>query len=268
MKNYFFAFLIIALFFIVYSGCSDPASAINSLGLDEIAEETGTVSGTAEDADITLHQSDGTMQTTSTGNGDSGFIFENVPTGETTIEFTTASGTTEQTIQVNNEEETLVNPFGSTQEMDNSLTAQIYEVPYQNRSVNNILEENTLGDEFFAKEINVPTRSFEEGFPGLTDRFEWFGIIYNGTITAPATGEYIFKLRCDDGAVLYIDGEVVVNGDGCHAPRNYTGSIDLVEGEEYSITIKYFQGPRYHIALVVSAQIPGEEMELFNMDNF
>jgi len=32
----------------------------------------------------------------------------------------------------------------------------------------------------YAKELNVTPRSFREGFPGVTGRFEWFAIDYKG----------------------------------------------------------------------------------------
>lgn len=230
---------------------------------------TGTVIGTVnDDAIVTITQSDGTTQTTTTSADDPDIIFENVPIGEATVTITTDQGqTTTQTIQVNEGETTQINPFGSTQEMDNSLLAKVFEVPDNGNSVNEITD-NQLGNDFYSKEINVPERSFSEGFPGITDRYEWFGIIYSGQITAPITGKYTFKITCDDGAVLWIDGEEVVNGDGVHPTKTYQGKILLEAGKTYNFLLKYFQGPRYHITLVLENKIPGEKTKLFNIDDY
>src|ERR1700750_1189170 len=46
--------------------------------------------------------------------------------------------------------------------------------------------------------LNVPDQSFEVGFPGVTDRFEWFAIDYRGAFVAPETGMYRFRLTSDD----------------------------------------------------------------------
>ncbi len=44
------------------------------------------------------------------------------------------------------------------------------------------------------------------GFPGLTDRFEWFAMDYSGKFWIDRTGLYRFRLVSDDGAMLYVDG--------------------------------------------------------------
>jgi hypothetical protein len=255
------------------SSSSAGTNSSSGSGSSSTTEETGTgtVSGTVnDDAEVKITQTDGTTQTATTSDEDPDYVFEDVPEGEATIEITTDDGTSTQVIEVVDGEETQVNPFGSTTEMDVSLAVKVYEVKNKGwrTTTANFLLDNQLGDEFFTKEINVPTRAFDEGFPGITNRFEWFGLIYEGTIKAPATGTYTFKITSDDGAYLAIDGVKVVNDDSVHAPRSKSGTIDLVEGEEYSFELKYFQGPRYHIALVLETQIPGEAKKLFNMTDF
>lgn len=237
----------------------------------ETSTGTGTVTGTINDeATVTLEQSDGSSQSTNTTQENPDFIFEDVPEGEATVIVENSNGeTTSQTVQVNDGETTQVNPFGSTQEMENSLLAKVYEVP--NKGWDTKISDITdiqLGNDFYAKEINVPERSFSEGFPGITDRFEWFGIVYEGQITAPVDGTYTFIIQCDDGAVLWIGGTKVVNGDGVHPTTTYQGSIDLTAGETYSFLLKYFQGPRYHITLVLKNKMPGEDIKLFNSDDY
>jgi hypothetical protein len=271
-----FIVVIVFIFIFILTGCqvsdsdgSGGGGGSKSSGSTTDAAGTGTVTGTInDDAEITLEQSDGTSQTTTTSEENPDYIFEDVPSGEATITIASSDGsTTEQSIQINAGEETQVNPFGSTQEIPDSLTVNVYDVPVYNNTVDNI-NGDPLGEAFYAKEINIPTRAFEEGFPGVTDKFEWFGVVYEGTIIAPATGTYTFKITSDDGAVLYIDGNEIVDGDGVHAPKSYTGTVELVEGQQYDFLLKYFQGPRYHICLVLEAQLPGGEMEIFNMEDF
>ena len=284
MKKYSLIAVVFTLAFLFLIGCpaqsgSGSGGSGSSGGLVSATEGTGTVSGTVDgDATVTLTQSDGTKQTDTTATDDpnteedeSEYVFEDVPEGDATVTVDTGDGNpTSQDIEVVEGETTEVNPFGSTQEMDNSLVANVYEVSNEGWSttIENINTDEPLGIEFYSKEINVPERSFSEGFPGITDRFEYFGIIYEGKITAPVSGQYTFKLTCDDGAILYLNNEIIVDGDGVHSTESYVGSVDLVEGQEYDFLLKYFQGPRYEITCVLEVQTPDVNMELFDMDNF
>jgi len=190
--------------------------------------------------------------------------------GKAKIDTTIEEVTTTQAIKVIANDTTRVYPFGSSQRMDSAFWGSVYEMDTTDKTTAKL--ENIswipIGDEFFSNEINVPTRAFSEGFPGITDRFEWFSVVYEGAIVPPASGTYTFKLLCDDGARLYIDGDVVVEGDGIHVPLTYEGGVYLDEGEVYDFVLEYFQGPRFHIALVLEVQIPGREMRLFNMADF
>ena len=257
-----------ALVIVVTDGAGN--SAEDSIQIQIANPTTGTISGVINgNASVTLEQSDGTVQTTQTSFADPEYIFENVAEGEATLVFEAGGTTTTQTVQVNPGVTTEVNTFGSTQEMLNSLKVTVHDQTVKNSSakVENLSEE-ALGEAFYTREINVPTRSFSEGFPGVTDKFEWFGLIYEGKITAPADGEYTFWVTCDDGGALYVDGNMVVNGNYVHAPQTFSGKVTLTQGQKYDFMVKYFQGPRYYIALVVEVQMPGGQRQLFNMADF
>ncbi|ADV42092.1 GH92 family glycosyl hydrolase [Bacteroides helcogenes] len=57
-----------------------------------------------------------------------------------------------------------------------------------------------------------------------------FGYIFSGLINVPEDGVYTFQTRSDDGSVLYIGDEMVVNNDGSHAAISATGMIALKKG--------------------------------------
>eukprot|EP01052_Picozoa_sp_SAG31_P053977 SAG31_NODE_14108_length_827_cov_0.725275_1_plen_110_part_10 len=75
-----------------------------------------------------------------------------------------------------------------------------------------------------------------EGFDS-TDRFV---MRWSGFITVVASGSYMFQTESDDGSMLYIDGDVVVDNDGLHGARAQQGSIELTEGR-HEITIAFFE---------------------------
>ncbi|WP_294587449.1 GH92 family glycosyl hydrolase [uncultured Bacteroides sp.] len=67
-----------------------------------------------------------------------------------------------------------------------------------------------------------------------------FGYIFSGLIEVPEDGVYTFQTRSDDGSVLYMDGELVVNNDGSHAAIPATGLVALKKGF-HSYQLYYFE---------------------------
>ncbi|MFY0256315.1 family 20 glycosylhydrolase [Chitinophaga sp. 30R24] len=57
-----------------------------------------------------------------------------------------------------------------------------------------------------------------------------FGAILRAYLQVPETGIYSFYLTVDDGGILYIDDQEVVNNDGWHAPLQKSGQIALEKG--------------------------------------
>ena len=57
-----------------------------------------------------------------------------------------------------------------------------------------------------------------------------FGYIFTGYIDIPEDGIWGFSLRSDDGAILEIDGDLVVDNDGSHSAITTMGSIPLLKG--------------------------------------
>jgi fibro-slime domain-containing protein len=116
---------------------------------------------------------------------------------------------------------------------------------------------------FFTDELNVPSRRFDQGFPGVSERTEWFTITYRGAFRVKRGGIYQFRLKSDDGSMLFIDHELVVDHDGVHDATSKRGEVDLDEGG-HQLAVRYFQGPRYNIALQLFVTPPGEAERLFN----
>lgn len=104
--------------------------------------------------------------------------------------------------------------------------------------------------------FQIPNRAWSDGFPGQPNLIEWFAIRATSHLAVSKAGKHYFKLNADDGAKLYIDGQLVVDNDGIHAEKAVVGSINLTEGQ-HEIVVEYFQGPRYHIALELFWKTPG-----------
>ena len=83
-----------------------------------------------------------------------------------------------------------------------------------------------------------------------------FGVIYNGFIRIDADGLYQFSTRSDDGSVLAIDDQPVVDNDGKHPLLEQGGAVALQKGY-HKFTLKYFDVGSVS-ALKVYMTIPGK----------
>jgi hypothetical protein len=146
------------------------------------------------------------------------------------------------------------NVFGTSVAIPNGLEGKIYFIPPVNRLP------------IYTKTLNVPLTEFREGFPGITDRFEWFAIEYTGSFYVADPGKYNFRILCDDGSKLFIDGKLVIDLDNVGTFVG-DGSIKLTAGL-HNLRLDYFQGPRYHLELILKVQRPGGRLQLFNTDDF
>jgi hypothetical protein len=147
-----------------------------------------------------------------------------------------------------------------------ALAGQIYKLKPYSDEVPNFKKMKPIGT-IYTQSLAIPGRRFEEGFPGISDVFEWFAIDYKGRFWIEAPGEYRFFLTSDDGSRLYIDGKKVVDNDGVHAEEVRAGKIKLKPGI-HEIRVQYFQGPRYHVALTLEVVPPDGRRRIFSTKEF
>jgi hexosaminidase len=67
-----------------------------------------------------------------------------------------------------------------------------------------------------------------------------YGVIFEGYLKVPSDGIYRFAVESDDGSVLLIDGEEVINNDGLHGRQTREGYIPLRKGF-HQLKLKFFQ---------------------------
>jgi hypothetical protein len=156
--------------------------------------------------------------------------------------------------------------FGTTVVISSGLCGHIYEIPRDTSWLPRFSKLKPVGT-IYTTTLNVPSRNFSEGFPGVTQRSEWFAIDYTGKFWIQKPGKYRFALNSDDGSKLYIDNHVVIDNDGIHPAVTETGERKLKTGI-HRIRVSYFQGPRLQVALVLAVAPPGEGWRIFNTDDF
>jgi hypothetical protein len=116
----------------------------------------------------------------------------------------------------------------------------------------------------YACEWDIAPRLWDQGFPGIADRFEWFAIRYAGAFRIAAAGDYTFRISSDDGSKVLIDGKQVIANDGLHPPQEARGTVNLAAGD-HQMVLEYFQGPRHGINLQLWVTPPGKPEELFTV---
>jgi len=156
--------------------------------------------------------------------------------------------------------------FGTTVVIPSGLKGDIYHLPNNTQSIHEIGRLKPQGS-IYTPSLNVPPQDFQLGFPGVTKRYEWFAIDYNGKFWIERPGLYRFRLISDDGAMLYIDGQLVADNDGIHSTEVRLGSIRLAGGM-HTIRVPYFQGPATTVALMLEIAGPGEQPRIFSTEEF
>ena len=80
------------------------------------------------------------------------------------------------------------------------------------------------------------------GFPGkYASGQSNFEVRWTGRIQIPTTGTYSFGTASDDGSMLFIDGNIVVNNNFFQGVILRTGSVNLTAGS-HDIVIAFYQG--------------------------
>ncbi|HEY2511013.1 MAG TPA: PA14 domain-containing protein [Polyangiaceae bacterium] len=141
------------------------------------------------------------------------------------------------------------------------LRGLVYSLPRETRSLPAFATLDPVG-EICTSGLAVTERNGYPGFPGLPERFEWFGIDFRGGFLVAQAGTFHFRLTSDDGSRLFIDGAPVIDNDGFHWTRAREGAVSLAAGP-HTIDVPYWQGPG-PMALVLEVASPGEPYGLFS----
>jgi hypothetical protein len=124
---------------------------------------------------------------------------------------------------------TPLDSFGTTVAANSGFRGDIYDLKPGTRRLPDFSKLKPIGA-IYTPYLCVPPRSFDEGFPGVTERFEWFAIDYNGRFWVSTPGRYRFTLASDDGSILYIDGHKVIQNDHQHPVIEKATSVKLKAG--------------------------------------
>lgn len=143
------------------------------------------------------------------------------------------------------------------------LRGRVYSLPLETRLLPDFDALRPVGTVCMDR-LDVSERNGYPGFPGLRNRFEWFGVDFQGAFVVDEPGLFHFRLTSDDGSKLFVDGALVIDDDGFHAVRATEGAVRLAAGT-HGIAVPYWQGPG-PLALLLEVARPGAGYEIFHMD--
>jgi len=156
--------------------------------------------------------------------------------------------------------------FGTTVVDSSGLHGRVFYLKPGTQKLPNLDRMRPVGS-VYTTSLNVWPQHFDEGFPNITERYEWFAIEYTGKIWIEKAGLYRFSLLADDGARLKLNDKLVLDNDGVHLATACSGGATLTRGV-YDIEVDYFQGPRFTVALVLAVAPPGEPWRIFSTADF
>ena len=82
-----------------------------------------------------------------------------------------------------------------------------------------------------------PVRKIREGW------YEDFAVRWTGLVVPEYSERYSFHLEVDDGGVLWVGDQLLVNSWKWQNATEYGGQIDLVAGRPYPVKLLYYNGP-------------------------
>ena len=162
-----------------------------------------------------------------------------------------------------------VGSFGSIVPALRSFCGDVYELPRTSLTLPDFREFDPIGS-LYTYVLDVPNQIFSNttGLPGVTPRTNLFGIDYHGVLWVTSPGNYEFQMLSDDGAILRIDDEKVIDLNGLHSAEAASGRIHLDAGR-HSIEVPYYQGAINAVALELWVKPPGaRSWTLLDLNNY
>lgn len=157
--------------------------------------------------------------------------------------------------------------FGEKDEKLYNFAGNIYYLPDSTLKLPDFSTLESKG-KIFTNSLNIKTQAFNKGFPGISDRLEYFAIDYKGKFYVNEKFKYCFLLGSDDGSKLFIDDKLIINNDYQHPIKHKSNCITLNKGT-HGIEVQYFQGPRYEVALTLQYKKEGDSVfQTFNISKF
>lgn len=128
----------------------------------------------------------------------------------------------------------------------NSFLASISNIPAGGEVPGDGLTGTYYGNTSFTNPLLIRVDAqvdfdFGGGSPDPKVPADFFSIRWTGQLRAEQSGTYTFYVTNDDGAVLKIDNQTIIDDPNIHSPATSQGVVDLEAGKRYDIMLDYFE---------------------------
>ncbi|MBD3391776.1 MAG: hypothetical protein GF418_06930 [Chitinivibrionales bacterium] len=238
-----------AVSFRASTGGADPDDQIVSIGNTNPGGgilETATAAGTASWLSVSVDGS-GNAQTIVNS-----VLIDGLPDGtyHDTVEVSIGNATNSP------QSYTVILTLTSMREPDSidGLVAGLNVRYYELSSPDAMPDFNAL-DEFRVDSVGNVEYPGTDGAFATSGRADNVGAVFSGYVSVNRDDRYTFYVESDDGAVLYIGGVKVVDGEGPHGMQESHGTIGLKQGS-HPFRLEYFEGSS-QAGLIVQWDRPG-----------
>ena len=115
-------------------------------------------------------------------------------------------------------------------------------------------------------ELNIKETTIDEGkFPGL-ERNTQYAMVLESTVTIKVKACYEFSLDSDDGSILWINEEKIVDNDGGHGMTMKKDSV-VFEPGTYPVKVWYFQSLADRFGCILAGKIIGRPAACPNVES-
>ncbi len=130
--------------------------------------------------------------------------------------------------------------FGSDQQAADSLQGFVYSLPPNTQRLPDL---GTLKPELalFTRQFTSAPQEFRGFSYGGALHTNDFAIRYDGTMTVAAAGSYWLAIGSEDGARVYVDGQLVLDNDGLRGVHYQQGTFNWTAGR-HTFRLEYFKG--------------------------
>src|SRR5260370_13710041 len=89
-----------------------------------------------------------------------------------------------------------------------------------------------------------------------------FSVRWTGKLTPPESGTYRLGITADDGARLYLDGQLLIDAWSSNPTKTVTKEVNLEAGRAYDVRMEYYQYNREAIAKFLWSYPPFTERQI------
>lgn len=142
----------------------------------------------------------------------------------------------------------------------------VYDIPVKevSKGYGDHLFDNQILNHIELMDLKIPiSNEYKVKFPGVKKE-SLFGIVFENKLTISSEGCYQFSLESDDGSILWIDNQLIINNDFPHPMKKMMDTVNL-KAQTYDLKIWYYNAFPNLYGLIFDIAKLSNEMKCVNI---